>query len=72
MFPSHRGHTCNVTAVPSSNCFLLQDVVWEKLDAIDGNTVYVGSQIRPPGDSCCGNLCHGTPDPVLRCYKSAV
>ena len=28
----------------------MQDVVWEKLDAIDGNTVYVGSQIRAPGE----------------------
>ena len=28
---------------------LLQDVVWEKLDAIDGNTVYVGSRLLAPG-----------------------
>jgi hypothetical protein len=30
---------------------LPQDVVWERLDAIDGNTVYVGSQIRTPGEA---------------------
>ena len=42
----------------SSSCsifasFLLQDVVWEKLDAIDGNTVYVGSRIHKPGILRC-------------------
>ena len=30
--------------------FLLQDAVWEKLDTIDGNTVYVGSRINQPGE----------------------
>ena len=30
--------------------FLLQNAVWEKLDTIDGNTVYVGSRINQPGE----------------------
>ena len=40
--------------------FLFQDVVWEKLDAIDGNTVYVGSQIHPPGELGCCKSCYGS------------
>lgn len=28
----------------------MQDVVWEKLDAIDGDTVFVSSALQPPGE----------------------
>ncbi len=29
----------------------MQDVVWEKLDAIDGDTVFVTSTLQPPGET---------------------
>ena len=40
---------------------LLQDAVWEKLDTIDGNTVYVGSRINQPGEFSaeCPHMCIG-------------
>ncbi len=55
---------CNAVPVTLMRRCILQDVVWEKLDAIDGNTVYVGSQIRPPGDSLCCNVRHGVVCPA--------
>ena len=40
---------CQSSGADYSFHFFLQDAVWEKLDTIDGNTVYVGSRINQPG-----------------------